>query len=92
MSLSYFIPDSSLKSGYYNLFTKFGRLGGHYAISEIPFKNPLILMTPGSVFKIEEKKPYYGVTVKGIHKKEEIRHQTYFFPYFLTLAEENNVF
>ncbi len=91
MSLSYFIPGSSLKSGYYELFTKFGRLGGHYAISEIPFKSPLILMTPGSVFKVEEKRQYYGMAIKGIHKKEEIRHQTYLFPYFVTLLEAKDV-
>jgi len=91
MSLSYFVPDNALKDGYYNLFTKFGKLGGHYAIAEIPFKNPLILMEPGSVFKIEEIRDYYGVVVKNIHKKTKIKHQTYLFPYFFKLSENKNV-
>lgn len=87
MSLSYFVPDSSLKDGYYGLFTKFGCLGGHYATSEIPFKNPIILMEPGSIFKVETIKDYYGVAIKNIHAKIKIKHQTYLFPYFVKLLE-----
>ena len=91
MSLSYFVPDNGLKDGYYSLLTKFGKLGGHYAITEIPFKNPLILMEPGSVFKIETIKDYYGVAIKNIHAKMKIKHQTYLFPYFVKLLEEKHV-
>lgn len=91
MSLSYFVPDECLKDGYYNLFTKFGKLGGHYAITEIPFKNPLILMAPGSVFKVKKIKDYYGIGVRNIHAKTKIKHQTYLFPYFLGLSESKHV-
>jgi len=91
MSLSYFVPDNGLKDGYYSLLTKFGKLGGHYAITEIPFKNPLILMEPGSVFKIETIKDYYGVAIKNIHARMKIKHQTYLFPYFVRLLEEKHV-
>ncbi|RKX62463.1 MAG: hypothetical protein DRP41_07290, partial [Thermodesulfobacteriota bacterium] len=61
------------------------------AITEIPFKNPLILMAPGSVFKVKKIKDYYGIGVRNIHAKTKIKHQTYLFPYFLGLSESKHV-
>lgn len=50
----------------YNFIVKYGRLSEEKSLSENPFKKPLILLTPGSVFKTERIKEHYGkVTQSG---------------------------
>lgn len=55
---------------YYNGFTKFGKLGGSYATKESPFKYPIFMFKPGSVF-ISEKPPK-GTLLKNVHPKPEL--------------------
>jgi CRISPR-associated protein Csm4 len=75
MTLSNYMPaatDSSV--GYYRVFTKYGKLGGHFANSPIsgigspmPFKYPLVMFEAGSVFKKEKEIINYGRVVEGVH-------------------------
>jgi CRISPR-associated protein Csm4 len=81
MSLSCFVPSGKLpEEGYYRLFTKFGKLGGDYAVSENPFKKPIILMKEGSVFMTGDYTAYYGTLIDNVHWNEKIRHYGYVFP------------
>lgn len=77
MSLSNYYPiKRDFEEGIYETFTKFGKLGGHWAsgIDGGPFKMPLLMLTPGSVFKTAEHKGFYGALVRNVHKKREIVH------------------
>lgn len=50
----------------YDFIVKYGRLGEEKSLSKNPFKKPIILFTPGSIFKVNEIKDYYGkVTESG---------------------------
>lgn len=58
-------PDDPLAACYEG-FVKYGKLGGGYASgSHSPFKKPLFLIQPGSVFFGE--KPPVGMLIRGIH-------------------------
>lgn len=51
LNLSNMVPaatDTTL--AYYHGFTKFGKLGGNFAVTETPYKYPVFIMKPGSVF------------------------------------------
>jgi CRISPR-associated protein Csm4 len=93
MTLSSYIPseDDPLR-GYYRLLHKFGKLGDLYAkgSAEVygnPFKVPLIMFTDGSTFYDSDygRKKVYGSLLKGVHKKEDIRHYAYAFPIGINL-------
>lgn len=56
-------PEDSTDCHYSSL-AKFPRMGGGYAQTGTPFKNPIFVMTPGSVFR--GKKPI-GTLLKGVH-------------------------
>lgn len=92
MSLSRFVPDDDLEEGYYDLDTKYGKLGGIYSQGSVAFpKTPMVMLTPGSIFKVKEIKPFYGVSLGAVHTDPElkgVRQQTYLFPYFINLGEE----
>ncbi len=92
ISLSHFVPDGSLYDGYYSVETKYGKLGGTYSQGEYAFpKTPILMITPGSVFRIKDKKPYYGQSVGSVHRDINfIRQQTYLFPYFINLRNGKN--
>jgi len=64
ISLSNYLPSNkdklTIEGSYYDLNIKYGKLGEEYALSENPFKKPIVLMTPGSSFKTENKKDFYG--------------------------------
>lgn len=88
IALSHFVPaQNDPISGYWNLSTKFGRVGGIFSIkhplSDIPFtpfKRPLIMLTPGSVFRITynfAEKPFWGRLVSNIHRIAEVVHFGY---------------
>jgi CRISPR type III-A-associated RAMP protein Csm4 len=75
MTLSNYLPRSGdPEKGYYRMFTKYGKLGGHFANSPfsvgenpMPFKYPLAMFGAGSVFLAAEENPYYGRMAYQIH-------------------------
>ncbi|MDI9571331.1 MAG: hypothetical protein QM278_11580 [Pseudomonadota bacterium] len=91
MSLSRFVPDPSLGKGYYSIETKYGKLGGSYAQGGGAFpKTPLVMLVAGSVFSVQDIKPYYGISLGTVHPDPalaNVRQQTYLFPYFINLGE-----
>lgn len=89
MSLSSFVPnDSDPIQGYYQLITKWGKLGGDYAKSEIPFKKPLIMFSAGSVFFDTPIREYYGRLIEGIHYNLKIKHYGFVFPIGVRVDED----
>lgn len=78
MALSNFVLNNknNVSNIRYDLFTKFGKLGGDYAITKNPFKKPIIMYKSGSTFdSINEK--FTGCLLKNIHSDEKIRHYAY---------------
>ncbi len=76
MTLSNYIPRATDPTdGFYRLFTKYGKLGGHFASSPLiagnnpmPFKYPLLMFEAGSVFLAENQgAPFYGRIVNSVH-------------------------
>lgn len=68
MALSSFCPaEHDPTDGFYDITTKFGKLGGDYAVSGSPFKKPLIMLTAGSLFFTGSIRPHYGRLVSGVH-------------------------
>jgi len=61
-------PDDP-RECYYNGMTKFGKLGSNYSSTRSPFKYPLFMLTPGSVF-IGEKKPA-GTLMQNVHPDDD---------------------
>jgi CRISPR-associated protein Csm4 len=74
--LGNYIPskDDNLTRKYYDFFVKYGKLGEEYALSENPFKRPIVFIKPGSVFGTEKVKDFYGrCTIPGeISSKNEV--------------------
>ncbi|GAB6158192.1 hypothetical protein JCM39194_13920 [Desulfotomaculum varum] len=68
ISLSHFVPaPSDPVEGNYRIMVKYGKLGEHLAMSENPFKRPLIMIKAGSVFRVNgEIKHFYGRMVENI--------------------------
>ena len=64
---------------WYKLRVKYGRLGGHFAVSGIgkgtpnPFKKPIAMMEPGSIFLVD-KINLKGQLLKNVHVDSRIRH------------------
>lgn len=97
MVLSHYIPNPHApQKGYYKVMTKYGRLGGDYACSHItPFKKPLLMVQPGSVF-FGKPALNYGLLLGGqtrpssmhVHDMPEIRHYAYAYPLGLITDEE----
>lgn len=54
----------------YDFIVKYGRLSEEKSLSENPFKKPLVLFTPGSIFKTSKIKDYYGQVTQGGHISE----------------------
>ncbi|MED5073847.1 hypothetical protein P9857_07590 [Anoxybacillus geothermalis] len=66
--LSHGVPDMHDPiDGWYKLETKYGKVGGQVTSYGNLFKRPLTRITPGSVFKTCNPKPYYGVIMKNIY-------------------------
>jgi CRISPR-associated protein Csm4 len=89
MSLSNaFINDINnnelIKYKFIQSYVKFPKMGGIAANSDVPFKNPIVLITPGSTFKPVIKKEYYGNAVKNVFasKYNEYWHSGYIVPFF----------
>lgn len=88
MSLSNFVPSGNdPKNGFYNLITKWGKLGGDFARGSVPFKKPIIMMTEGSTFYDEKIKEYYGLLLENIHKNKKIKHYAFSFPLGVNINE-----
>lgn len=62
ITLSNYLPskDDKLQNGYYEPFIKYGRLGEEYALSQNPFKKPIIFLKPGSCFRTDVRQEFYG--------------------------------
>ena len=69
ITLGNYLPsadDGIITECNYDFIVKYGRLSEEKSLSSNPFKKPLILFTPGSVFKTEKIKEQYGkVTQSG---------------------------
>jgi len=67
ISLGNYLPaeTDNLTDFFYETHLKYTKLGEEYALSENPFKKPIIFMIPGSVFKTSAKKEYYGRCTKN---------------------------
>ncbi|MBI2412901.1 MAG: hypothetical protein HYV24_06805 [Deltaproteobacteria bacterium] len=92
MTLSSYVPGADDPTiGYYNLIHKFGKLGGDFAGgSKIPFKKPLVMLAPGSVFFDEgfDKERFYGSLLSAVHGDDGIRHYAYAFPIGIRIDKE----
>lgn len=62
--------------GFYDHMVKYGKLGEYRSAGSNPFKKPLILLKPGSCFKTEIVRPFYGrMTMPGeISVEEQVYH------------------
>jgi CRISPR-associated protein Csm4 len=66
ITISNYIPsvDDELTDYYYDFKIKYGKYGEHLALSKNPFKKPLVLLLPGSVFITNKQKEFYGRVVQ----------------------------
>jgi len=87
MSLSNFVPaKDDPANGYYQVFVKYGKVGGEFVTCEKPFKKPLLMLRVGSVFECDKMENYYGRMVKGLLPyKPEIVQYAYAFPVSMQL-------
>ncbi len=91
MSLSNYVPAGLIEKGSYNIITKYGKLGGDYAIgsrdvSYNPFKKPLIMFCAGSTFRLDgPRREYYGTLIGAVHDNLSIKHFGHVFPYFINV-------
>jgi len=82
VTLSGFCPATDDPvDGAYRTFVKYGKLGEELTFCGNPFKRPLLMVTPGSVFKTNgQPKEYYGRMVKNVSKaKPEVVQYAYAF-------------
>ncbi len=77
MTLSHYHPqEGDFKDGFYDMTTKFGKIGGHWAsgIDGGPYKMPLLMLNPGSTFYSDIHKSFYGSLIPNVHKRQGIVH------------------
>lgn len=77
MTLSHYHPQKGdFNKGFYDVSTKFGKIGGHWAsgIDGGPYKMPLLMLKPGSVFFTDTHKSFYGGLVPNVHKQQGVVH------------------
>ncbi len=78
LSLGNYLPSRSDNSqpGYFDFMVKYGKLGENLSSGNNPFKKPIILMKPGSCFKTNASKPFYGrITTSGeVSAEPEVYH------------------
>ena len=74
--------------GYWKIKAKAGRLGGHWAIDENPFKKTITMLQSGSTLMTESPKPFYGRMVENVHPNLPVRH--YGLALALPVRLENN--
>ncbi|BCD68478.1 hypothetical protein [Nitratiruptor sp. YY09-18] len=73
-----YITGQEAKNIFYEIFNRFGKLGGDRARTN-PFKKPLILADTAAVIEFEKEttKKYMGKAIKKISTFEDIVHQGY---------------
>ncbi len=78
MSLSSFVPNGvkELKDLKADIFTKFGKLGGHFASTINPFKKPIIMFKTGACFTAK-KLNYVGSILRNVHNDSRIVHYAF---------------
>lgn len=82
LALSHFVPaPHDPTDGFYDLMTKFGKLGGDFAVGPIsanghhnPYKKPVLMLRSGSVFRDAPVREWYGRLVPNVHTDPDIRH------------------
>lgn len=73
MALSNFIPaGDDPVDGWYKPLVKFGKLDREYAMSESPFKKPLLFLQAGAVFRTEQVNMYYGSCVEKVSARDGV--------------------
>ncbi|MBV6479141.1 MAG: hypothetical protein HGGPFJEG_01902 [Ignavibacteria bacterium] len=77
ITLSNYLPSTddglTAENSLYDLNIKYGKLGEELALSSNPFKKPIVFMTPGSCFKTEVNKDFYGRCVSDIVQLTELK-------------------
>lgn len=77
MTLSHYHPKhGDFHNGFYDISTKFGKIGGHWAagIDGGPYKMPVLMLNPGSVFITNNQKSFYGSLIPDVHKQKGVVH------------------
>lgn len=66
ITLGNYLPSEKdmLIDYYYDILVKYGKLGEELSLSANPFKKPIVMLTPGSVFLTEKRNEYYGRCTK----------------------------
>ncbi len=74
--LSNYIPAAKdPQQGRYKAFIKYGKLGGEFTFLDNPFKKPVMMFKPGSVFWDDNPRAVYGRTVPDVNiQKKEVVH------------------
>lgn len=65
--LGNYVPASDdyiISESTYDFIVKYGRLGEEKSLSKNPFKKPLIMFTPGSIFRTSKSKEFYGKIIQ----------------------------
>lgn len=83
ISLSHGLPDADCHLNFGKTITKFSKHGGDLAISGQPYKNPIMLYRPGSTFRVNTFKEYYGQYISGVSNKKGHVHNAVLFPLFI---------
>jgi len=85
MTLSNTVPSvNDPVDATYNLITKYGKV----VQNKNPFKKPVLMFTPGSVFRTKNRVNYLGHLVKNVHKDGNIVHSGMGIPVYLNVIEE----
>jgi len=88
VSLSGFVPaENDPTEGHWRLVVKYGKLGEHLASSENPFKRPLVMLAPGSVFRDSPVREFYGRMVPDVSALPGVIHYGYALPVPLNIPE-----
>lgn len=77
MTLSHYHPrHGDFHDGFYDTATKFGKIGGHWAagIDGGPYKMPVLMLNPGSIFITNNQKSFYGKLIPDVHKQKDVVH------------------
>ncbi|MCX7983506.1 MAG: hypothetical protein N3A63_01190 [Bacteroidetes bacterium] len=73
ITLGNYLPSSEdgfVEECSYDFIVKYGRLGEEKSLSKNPFKKPLVLFTPGSIFRTSKVKEFYGRVTQGGYVSE----------------------
>ncbi|MCF8266267.1 MAG: hypothetical protein K9I99_17350 [Melioribacteraceae bacterium] len=69
ITLSHYLPadNDNIMDAYYDINLKYGKFGEQFSNQSNPFKNPLILLRPGSCFITKTRKEFYGRAVNNLN-------------------------